>query len=191
MGGGVAKKRARRRRCNRRQPPRELRTRVRRAISELSITVFVLTRAVGTKYWTPVFGGCQSSCRTSSSSRTDERDGRLVGGCRLTTSDGPGDHGPFNSWDRVPYITTEATGKPSIIPAYRKITRNFILAVYSSQEAIALTRVARILTLLCLSRIDRCPPSCSSARRRTSTRIHTPVVYALRRRVVGANTFLR
>ena len=26
------------------------------------------------------------------------------------------DHGPYNSWDRVPYITTIRTGKPSIVP---------------------------------------------------------------------------
>merc|ERR1712196_171460 len=47
-----------------------------------------------------------------------------------------GDHGPFNSWDRVPYITTIRNGKASIIPALREISHNFILSVYSSQEAI-------------------------------------------------------
>ena len=44
-----------------------------------------------------------------------------------------GDHGPFNSWDRVPYITTFRTGQPSIVPLYREITRNFIISTYSSQ----------------------------------------------------------
>ena len=47
-----------------------------------------------------------------------------------------GDHGPWNSWSRVPYITNIRTGKPSIIPATRKIHGNFILANYDSQQAI-------------------------------------------------------
>jgi len=58
-----------------------------------------------------------------------------------------GDHGPWNSWDRIPYITdvpdTEPDtlpptrdSKPSVIPAWRHIRRNFIMSVYSSQEAI-------------------------------------------------------
>ena len=38
-----------------------------------------------------------------------------------------GDHGPFNSWDRVPYITT-ASGKPSIIPVVRQIEKNLIIS---------------------------------------------------------------
>jgi len=58
--------------------------------------------------------------------------GNLVANCVRES----GDHGPFNSWDRVPYITTLRTGKPSIIPAWREITRNFIISTYSSQEAI-------------------------------------------------------
>eukprot|EP00965_Chrysotila_dentata_P212611 6187138-Pleurochrysis_carterae.AAC.7 len=36
----------------------------------------------------------------------------------------------------VPYITTIRTGSPSIIPAYREIAHNFIIANYASQEAI-------------------------------------------------------
>jgi len=47
-----------------------------------------------------------------------------------------GDHGPYNSWDRIPYITTIRTGKPSVIPQWREIRHNFIISVYSSQEAI-------------------------------------------------------
>ena len=46
------------------------------------------------------------------------------------------DHGPWNSWSRVPYITNLRTGKPSIIPATRRIHGNFILSTYFSQEAI-------------------------------------------------------
>lgn len=56
--------------------------------------------------------------------------GQLIDGGRLFFI------GPFNSWDRVPYITTVRTGKPSIIPAYREFHRNFVLANYASQEAI-------------------------------------------------------
>jgi len=36
-----------------------------------------------------------------------------------------GDHGPFNSWDRQPYITDIRTGKPSIYMAKRDIHHNF------------------------------------------------------------------
>ena len=62
----------------------------------------------------------------------DVLEGNLIANCVRES----GDHGPFNSWDRVPYITTIATGKPSVVPAYRTITRNFIISTYSSQEAI-------------------------------------------------------
>ena len=44
----------------------------------------------------------------------------------------PQDHGPWNSWSRVPYITNIRTGKPSIIPQDRSIHGNFILANYYS-----------------------------------------------------------
>jgi hypothetical protein len=64
--------------------------------------------------------------------------------------------GPWNSWDRVPYITTEgmirdnslpptgpglpghkdAKGAPSIVPKFREIRKNFIIGVYNSQEDI-------------------------------------------------------
>ena len=46
------------------------------------------------------------------------------------------DHGPWNSWDRVPYITNLRTGKPSIVPADRHIHHNFIIANYNSEGAI-------------------------------------------------------
>ena len=58
--------------------------------------------------------------------------GNLIANCVRES----GDHGPFNSWDRVPYITTVRNGTPSIVPAHREIARNFILATYASQEAI-------------------------------------------------------
>ncbi|KAJ1456468.1 hypothetical protein M885DRAFT_564117 [Pelagophyceae sp. CCMP2097] len=46
-----------------------------------------------------------------------------------------GDHGPINSWDRMPYIFDHGAGA-TVQPEFRQIRRNFIFAVYSSQEAI-------------------------------------------------------
>jgi len=45
-----------------------------------------------------------------------------------------GDHGPFNSWDRQPFLTTIRTGKPSMIMAWRHIHHNFLIDNYSPQE---------------------------------------------------------
>mmetsp|Transcript_13516 Transcript_13516/g.34497 ORF Transcript_13516/g.34497 Transcript_13516/m.34497 type:complete len:957 (-) Transcript_13516:26-2896(-) len=45
-----------------------------------------------------------------------------------------GDHGPINSWDRVPYITNFRNGQPSIIPSTRIIRRNLIYGLFNSQE---------------------------------------------------------
>jgi hypothetical protein len=47
-----------------------------------------------------------------------------------------GDHGPFNSWDRQPYLTTVRTGKPSMTPQWREIHHNFFIDNYSPQEGI-------------------------------------------------------
>ncbi len=55
----------------------------------------------------------------------------LVNTCRESS-----DHGPINSWDRVPYITDLRTGQPSIIPAPRRVHHNFILATYNSQVCV-------------------------------------------------------
>lgn len=46
------------------------------------------------------------------------------------------DHGPYNSWDRVPYITTLRNGTASIVPADKSIHNNFIIGTYNSQEVI-------------------------------------------------------
>ncbi len=40
--------------------------------------------------------------------------------------------GPFNSWDRQPFLTSIRTGHPSLIPAQNNITRNFFFNSYSS-----------------------------------------------------------
>eukprot|EP00930_Biecheleria_cincta_P022721 TRINITY_DN16550_c0_g1_i1.p1 TRINITY_DN16550_c0_g1~~TRINITY_DN16550_c0_g1_i1.p1 ORF type:complete len:805 (-),score=124.45 TRINITY_DN16550_c0_g1_i1:431-2791(-) len=45
-----------------------------------------------------------------------------------------GDHGPFNSWDRQPYLTTVRTGEPSMIMQWREIHHNFLIDNYSPQE---------------------------------------------------------
>lgn len=49
-----------------------------------------------------------------------------------------GDHGPFNSWDRQPYVTPAqcTTGDPSIIPAPHRIDKNFIINGYSGVWAL-------------------------------------------------------
>ncbi len=43
-----------------------------------------------------------------------------------------GDHGPFNSWDRQPYLTNVRGDGPSFVPANNTISRNFIIANYGA-----------------------------------------------------------
>jgi len=43
-----------------------------------------------------------------------------------------GDHGPFNSWDRQPYLTKLADGSASLTPAQSYITNNFFICNYHS-----------------------------------------------------------
>jgi len=43
-----------------------------------------------------------------------------------------GDHGAFNSWDRLPYLTTVATGVPSTVPKLNNVHNNFIVANYAA-----------------------------------------------------------
>merc|ERR1719171_98645 len=45
-----------------------------------------------------------------------------------------GDHGPFNSWDRQPFLTTVRTGSPSMQMQWREIHHNFFIDNYSPQE---------------------------------------------------------
>ena len=45
-----------------------------------------------------------------------------------------GDHGPFNSWDRQPFLTTVRTGEPSMQMQWREIHHNFFMDNYSPQE---------------------------------------------------------
>ena len=45
-----------------------------------------------------------------------------------------GDHGPFNSWDRQPYLTEldSSDESPSLTPAESNITNNFFINNYHS-----------------------------------------------------------
>ena len=43
-----------------------------------------------------------------------------------------GDHGPFNSWDRQPFLSDISDATPSLTPAQSNITRNFIINNYHS-----------------------------------------------------------
>ena len=40
------------------------------------------------------------------------------------------DHGPINSWDRQPFLTTVRTGQPSMIPEFNDIHHNFLVSNY-------------------------------------------------------------
>ncbi|KAK8797579.1 hypothetical protein WA158_005925 [Blastocystis sp. Blastoise] len=42
------------------------------------------------------------------------------------------DHGPINTWDRIPFVTNYRENKPSMMPQQTNITRNFIFANYHS-----------------------------------------------------------
>ncbi len=45
------------------------------------------------------------------------------------------DHGPFNSWDRQPYLVDSSSG-PTVFKQNDTITLNFVLANYHSSMAI-------------------------------------------------------
>lgn len=42
-----------------------------------------------------------------------------------------GDHGPFNMWDRQPFLTEVRNGTPSVIPATNRVISNFMIANYA------------------------------------------------------------
>lgn len=44
--------------------------------------------------------------------------------------------GPFNSWDRTPYLTLVYNGTPSLMMKWNNIHRNFMVANYLAQGAI-------------------------------------------------------
>eukprot|EP01083_Nonionella_stella_P003656 10523_1 len=64
-------------------------------------------------------------------------DNHMIGNLLMNTCRESGDHGPWNSWDRVPYITRIRNGlTSSIIPAFQQIAHNFIIGTYQTQEGI-------------------------------------------------------
>ena len=44
-------------------------------------------------------------------------------------------HGPINSWDRVPFLSTVAHGYPSYDALYTEVHHNFIFANYGASQA--------------------------------------------------------
>ena len=46
------------------------------------------------------------------------------------------DHGPINSWDRQPFLTTVRTGQPSLIPDFNIAHNNFIVSNYGGVKSI-------------------------------------------------------
>lgn len=55
----------------------------------------------------------------------------LLNSCRES-----GDHGPFNSWDRDPYIFDGPDGQPTVIKRMDEIRNNFVIANYNSLGAV-------------------------------------------------------
>ena len=54
-------------------------------------------------------------------------DNHMVGNLLMNTCRESGDHGPWNSWDRVPFITTVRNGTASIIPDTNKIYNSYTI----------------------------------------------------------------
>jgi len=46
------------------------------------------------------------------------------------------DHGPINSWDRQAFLTTIRTGEPSMVMAWRQVTRNIVIANYGGSKEV-------------------------------------------------------
>eukprot|EP01060_Flectonema_neradi_P040482 TRINITY_DN9233_c0_g2_i1.p1 TRINITY_DN9233_c0_g2~~TRINITY_DN9233_c0_g2_i1.p1 ORF type:complete len:805 (+),score=170.65 TRINITY_DN9233_c0_g2_i1:44-2458(+) len=60
---------------------------------------------------------------------------KIIGNVLFNLCRESGDHGPFNSWDRQPFVTG-LSGKDSWVPTPNEITKNFWIANYGSQEAV-------------------------------------------------------
>ena len=46
------------------------------------------------------------------------------------------DHGPINSWDRQPFLSTVRTGKPSMQMAWREVRNNILIANYGGSKEV-------------------------------------------------------
>jgi hypothetical protein len=78
----------------------------------------------------------------------------------LNTCRESGDHGPVNSWDRIPYITTIGLNAPnaSVTPAFRDLQRNFLIGMMHMSIMHTLTRQESTLALLLLPSLLSYPP---------------------------------
>ena len=63
-------------------------------------------------------------------------DNHMIGNLLVNTCRESGDHGPWNSWDRVPYITNVGGKGSSIIPQWNYIHNNFIIGTYQTTVGI-------------------------------------------------------
>ena len=54
----------------------------------------------------------------------------IAGNLIFNTCRESSDHGPINSWDRQPFLTTVRTGQPSMIPAFNEVHHNFLVSNY-------------------------------------------------------------
>ena len=59
-------------------------------------------------------------------------EGNLIANMVRETSD----HGPFNSWDRVPYMTRHTDGRLRTVPMRTSVRRNFIVNGYNGVWAL-------------------------------------------------------
>ena len=56
----------------------------------------------------------------------------------FTSVQDSGDHGPFNSWDRQPFLTVVRNGTPSLVPAFNHLVQNFFFGAGSGQNLFAM-----------------------------------------------------
>ena len=59
------------------------------------------------------------------------KDNVLFNTCRESS-----DHGPINSWDRQPFVTTVRNGLPSALMAWREVRNNLIVANYGGSKEV-------------------------------------------------------
>ena len=60
----------------------------------------------------------------------------LSGNLVFSTCRESGDHGPFNSWDRQPFLSSVRTGEPSVQMQWRELKHNFFIDNYHLQEGV-------------------------------------------------------
>lgn len=60
----------------------------------------------------------------------------VVGNVLFNTCRESSDHGPINSWDRQPFITTIRDGTPSAIMAWRHVYGNFLVSNYGGSKQV-------------------------------------------------------